>query len=524
MLFAAVLPIWWVVYFFATDVPAHLHSAKVFADLLLGHGGNGFYALNETIVPNSLGHWLMAALLLAFSPETVSKMTATLTWAVFAAAVPWLRYCVRGADGLGVSVLFGAVLATNFLWLLGLYNFILGASAALFAIGLLFRWDGGLSWGRVFVLAGLALAAFLGHLVAFAALVLAVGVHVVLGLRKYGGGGLLKVAAAFLPVLPLFAAYQLSAHREATMVPRWLIADAGFTLAGFTGHLKHTDPLSVIGGHSVAPFIEGESPLFLIASPMLWAIVAIGLLSATAVGANVREFLQRHRTCVSLMLVFLVLALAAPDELGSTHGSILRPRLMLVAAALFAPLFAVPVGSARRYLVYGALGAAFALQMGAVWEYSLRYDREARVFLAAAEAVPPGDRLASVMVMRDEPKFHESAIKRLSSVVGVAKDAVVWDNYETGYYFFPVVAASEGDRQLVRDFSALNTFRTRRSEEEIKRNELLKFDELLGLGRERFDTLIVWGRDAQVDETIAHHAEPAPYFEYGSVRLFRLRP
>lgn len=515
-------PILSVDYFFGADGPAHLHSAHLFNDLVAG-GVSGIYTLNGPIVPNSLGHWLMSLLLPAVSPAWASKITVISSWAGFVATVVWLRYSVWGRNGLKLAVTIGAVLGCNFIWLLGMYNFVFGVSASLIAIGLLYRWNSDVSLKRGILLSLLVVIAFVGHLVAFGVALLGAAVVILAQPNAAGARSKLKVAVAYVPGFLLLVAYQFSKVKEASLAPTWKVLDSRFSFAELANHLKHTDPLTMIGDHNKAPFLNGEMPVFLLMTPMLWFLVAAGILGAYSLKRALPTLLNAKRAQLLLMLVFLVSAFIAPDEFGPTQGSILRPRLLLVAAALCVPIYSVPRRLTTRFFTYGALALAFTFQLGALWEYSERFDREASDFLAVTGEVREHERVASVMIFRDDAKFHEPGIKRISGLIGIAKNATVWDNYETGYYFFPVVAETEVDRQFIRDYSGVNVFRAKIPGGGVDLENLDRFVRLLGDNRERIDALIVWGRDPQIEGVFSQWFGPVPEFESGEVKLFRAR-
>src|SRR4051794_29310048 len=66
----ALLPIWAFKYFPSTDGGAHLANADVLLQSLrsAGSGYRAYYELSHRPLPNSLGHFLLAALMLVFRP------------------------------------------------------------------------------------------------------------------------------------------------------------------------------------------------------------------------------------------------------------------------------------------------------------------------------------------------------------------------------------------------------------------------------------------------------------------------
>src|SRR5215213_7748153 len=134
-------PVWAVEYFINQDGSAHLYSSYIMLELLKGNPNfSEFFAFNSISIPNSSGHWLMTGLLNFFSPFVVTKLLVTLTFAGFVASIGWLRLKTVGVEGLKTSLLIGAAIGFNWLWLCGFYNFLIGAGCFVFTVGLFFGW------------------------------------------------------------------------------------------------------------------------------------------------------------------------------------------------------------------------------------------------------------------------------------------------------------------------------------------------------------------------------------------------
>ena len=158
-------PVWLVDVYVNQDGSSHVHSAYVALELLKGNESfSQFYAFNTLIVPNISGHWILTGLLLFVTPIAATKAMVTLTVAGMVAAVGWLRFRVAGMSGLYTSLLFGSVLALNWLWFLGFYNFAIGTALLAFGLGLYYPWIGSMTLRRSFVLAIVLIVCFYSHL------------------------------------------------------------------------------------------------------------------------------------------------------------------------------------------------------------------------------------------------------------------------------------------------------------------------------------------------------------------------
>ena len=193
-------PIFYVGQFYSADGAPHLHSASLIIDLIKGQTpANGFYSFNPVLVPNSLGHWILAAFLTVFSAATASKLMASGLFCFFVAGVEWLRQSVSGSAGLWIVILLAGAIGLNRLWLVGLYNFLLGVIIVLFAAGSLVRWEGSLTIKRAAILAVAFALTYCSHLIPFGVLGLWGGLYILTAAGKERVRSIALFALAALP-------------------------------------------------------------------------------------------------------------------------------------------------------------------------------------------------------------------------------------------------------------------------------------------------------------------------------------
>lgn len=518
----ACLPIWSVTYFLGQDEPSHLHSASMMFDLL-GNNAGGFYVLRPAFIPNSLGHWVLAVLMLAFSPVVAGKLLVSFCFAGFVASVGWLRWATRGREGVITSLLIGAVLGLNWFWLVGLYNFILGVIVFVTAAGFLYRWEGEMNWRRFVLLAVLFLTGYFSHLVSFAITAMTTVIFVLLkpGIAKFRS--LTWITAALIPVLPLAIAYKLMSAGGGEYSLKWYVLESPLSFSSVLLHLRTTDGFQIISRRFI-PFWDSVSPFNMLASPIIWIMIvfvlfAVGTYFSFRNGAN---GWKRYLPHLAAMTAVIVLALVSPDEFGAEQGSVLRPRLLLCGLVLFVPLFSVSLKPRILTVIHIILILVFAYQVTALWEYSLKVDRETAQFLKAANSIEVGSPIASIIVLNGQPRFHSNPLIRTDNLLGIGRGNVVWDNYETGYYFFPVVAAENKDRDFIRDYSGSNSFQLQYADEDFDA-KFARLESSLAANHDKIKTLVVWGQDARVDELVHRWFETTPYFEDERLRIYRSR-
>ena len=111
-------PIWLSGYFLNQDGSAHANSAWIMLRLVQDDTlYTELYRLNTFALPNSSGHWLLAALLLFVSSFAATKIMVTGIFAGTIAAAGFLRYKTVGS-GVANKHAFAAAVSFNWLCLL----------------------------------------------------------------------------------------------------------------------------------------------------------------------------------------------------------------------------------------------------------------------------------------------------------------------------------------------------------------------------------------------------------------------
>lgn len=484
------------------------------------------HQFNLLSFPNSGGHWLLAFFLLFTSAFTATKLMMSVTYVGFVASVGWLRWTTHGRDGLAISILFGAAIGFNFLWLLGFYNFILGLIIAIFGVGLYFRWRDRFDLKRAAVIALLIAASFWCHIISFAIFSVALFAVAVVPLSIVSWRRLALTAAAFIPAMPLLYLYRASTVAAGPIVPSWRSLDDPLSLTAWIDQLRAVDTFVLIS-RSAFPFTDLESPLFGVFAPMLFISVAMLLLFIGAFrrirseGSNWPTSVDRPFLILSLGL--LVFALLSPDDVQFTNstGSILRGRLFLAGLVFTVPLLRLDgVKQVYSRTAVALLALLVVFQTLVLWDYAVRSDREAREYFAASSAIPDGASAAGVTIRPQGFRFAASHIPSINNYNGIGRDIRVWDNYELGHYLFPVIMRSPHDREFVLAYTQNSAYALDKAFlMDPVRIETLR--SLLSAVPRRIDTLVVWGSDPNVDAAIFSAFGPTPSFHQGEVRVFR---
>jgi hypothetical protein len=526
----ACVPVWAVKCFMTQDGAAHAYSAALMLRLLDGDAvASQLFAFNPWTMSNSIGHWLLVLLLTGVSSITATKLVVTVTYAGVVAAVGFLRFATVGRDGLLTSLLLGAAIGYNWLWLSGLYNFLLGGIGLAVTLALFHRWQARLSAGRIAGLAVLLLLVYLSHIVAFG--VLAGGLILMAAFsepddRRRVSLGLL---VALVPVAVLTLAYGWTSSDPAVsterLFPVWRRLSNPWSIPSWLFHIRTADPFFIISRRAF-PFSTATSGAFAVFMPLLWLGLALTALAWGTLSRHPAAALAARRR-LPLIVLFASCALAAafgPDDFGTSRGTLLRERLAFLAAMLFVPLYRTGgIHHALKATAHLCLGGVILFQAAALWEYARQTSRDADEFLALGSALEAQDAVASIIILENAQRFPSHPAAAFSSLLGTGSRAIVWDNYQLGYTLFPVVAKDPEDRRFVFDLTSTNVF----DDEEpaaTRDARLARLASLLAANHSRIGTILMWRRNAQVEAVLGRWYESEPVFEHGRGRIFRRRP
>lgn len=469
----AVVAVWAVGWFVTQDSPAHVYNAEILSRSFDQRSPFGeVFAVRWEPIPNWFGHVLLAVLMRILTAQAAERLVTTVALVGFAASVYWLRNQIAGSGricrvNVVAGALLAAILAMNVTWLLGFTSFTLGA--CLFPITLGYWWPrrDNLRTRDVAVLWALLVLGYFCHLVSLGLTVVGLGVLALTTplpaspLDEAGGAipwrrlsaRLVPLAAAGLPLVPLGLAYLRLASRGGSLRPTWDNLPDPLKLSSWRSQFTWADPITLMR-KDVLPFLDRPGPWFLVTAPVLWLAVALGVWLLEQIvnrvrrdghrvaGASSGELLRGWCILAGLMIVGGVIG---PDTLGPEHGNYLPQRVVLCGLVALSVLFEVDPRKCAGLVAFGALAIAVIAQSAIVWEYATYSDRTAGAILRARDTVGRGRRV--VFLTAAVPcRFRSNPLLHVDNWLGVESDNVVWGNYETRHYYFPVRFRSGLDR------------------------------------------------------------------------------
>ena len=518
-----VLPIWSVENFVNQDGSPHLYNGYVMLELLRGNPAfTQVYALNSAPIPNLTGHWLLTFLLLIFSPPIITKIMVSGIFAALAAAVGWFHYQIIGRKGLLTALLFGTVLAYNWMWLLGFYNFMIGVIGFIFTLGLYWRWREQINFYRGAILSFLLIFVFFSHLISFLMLAGSILILSLFAAAPHRKKAVISIILTLLPVIPLLVGYKLLTTSGGAAFPVWRFLSDPFSFSGWIAQLQTADPFQLLS-RKAFPFVVTDSKFFAVFTPTIWLTAAIFLLLAAGFGISKKEFVTRQTLPFTLLSFASILCwVFAPDDFGKSHGGFLRERVLLCGLIFLIPLFGLAKPGKLKNIAHIFLFFVIVFQNSVLWEYSLRTDRLASEYLSGKNMVSDTDALGSIDLIENGCRFKANPLSNIIALYGVGKNTRIWDDYEVGYYLFPVVVRNSSDSQFVNDFRQASTFELC----DARENTDLQFaalDSLLELQHDKISVILVWGNDERTAAVLKNRFEEQPFYQNGRLHLFRHR-
>jgi hypothetical protein len=517
-------PIWAVEYFINQDGSGHVYSASLMTELLKGNPAvTEVYTFNSFSFPNSSGHWILVLLLLVFSPFTVTKIIATLTYLGLVAACGWLRWKTVGREGVVTSFLIGAAIGFNWLWMYGFYNFLIGVIAFTLTLGIYYGWRENMNWARALGLSALLVLVYISHIVSFGILAGSVCLMSVFVAPAKLKKTLLWTFVAFLPIVPLLLIYRSLSEAGGGFSPVWRYLSDPYSLVSWLNQWRNVDFFILIS-RKTFPFTNFNSKFLAVFTPSLWITVATVCLSIAGFFyfRRNRELLKKYYPFALIFGLFIFIVLFSPDDFSWKNGGILRERFFLCAFIVFVPLFRVQDSIWLKRLAHFCLAVVIVFQTLALWEYSLAANRIAKEFLPAGAAIKENEKLAAVTIVEDGLRFHALPTGQMDNYFGIGRNVQVWDNYEIGHYLFPIMAKNPADRQFVFDYTR-NNFFPLNSPPAVIDEKLKNLDASLQENHGKITTMLVWGSEPRVEAVLNKWFESEPYYQNGQVRLFRHR-
>lgn len=512
---ATLFPLWLLPWFVTQDGPAHLYNSQILLDLVRGDAATAqVFTADVRPYPNWAGHGLLVGLLAVVPPMLANKLMDSICLVGVAAAAVWLHRVVNGAPSLWVVAL-AWLFALNRPWILGFRGFLLGVSLYAVVLGLWWCWRENLTWRRAAVLAALLVLVYLCHPVPWGLAALGVAI---LGASTSGSARrqrMLRTAAILAPAVPLLIVYVSLMLGALSAAPTPQLPPANPPFATWVRYAIQASDFLILGEWQRLPLMVTQAVPLILMTPSFLAVVAgVPLLASGWAGRGVGDVSERWGWWIMSGVVLLA-AIAVPDNFGQEHGTLIRFRLALLAAITLLPLLRWPRGPIASRLCGAAVVAALVLQYASFVDFGRTSNRLVGNMMRAAPHLRPGDRVGTLLSDFRAP-FTAQPLIHADNLFGVLNRCVIWKNYQSEEYYFPVRIRSEAVHPpsvWFRDAAGKSATAV-----DPQRREM--WTRILTERHLAMDRVLVWGRSEPLDEMTRQWFEPIYESPDGLVRVF----
>jgi hypothetical protein len=503
------------------DGPLHLLNAHLMVELVKPDSPfHEFYFISWAPTPYWTLHLLLSGLM-TFLPESVAdRILMLLTTLGISCTLVWLRARVAGWSGMIIVAPLAILIPLNFLWLLGLYGFLLGVG--MFLITLTYWWAGRdemrARW--VLILIGLVILGYLTHLVSFGLTVFGIVVLALTTPTDNWPRRIKTTAIILLPAVALVLIYRAMMRAGGDLQVLWVGMRDFLSPGAWMDYAYHIDLLGLRQTGNTFPFIDSSSGLLGLLSPTFLVMVSMLLLIAiTLFGGSERRIVKTRRGWLIISAILTVGALFGPSHFGAAHGGILRERLLLIGLAAAIPALALDTKRFAVRAAGAALMLAAALQVAYFWEYALYSNRLVGEFMEVKPYVGTQQRVQTCQVSFDL-RFRAYPLQNLPNAFGIGTQNFIWNNYAPCLYYFPIQFRDEAFRRYAWNltFKGLMPLENPR---ENRQQIVEQWEALLGETHTKIDTLVVVGSNPSVENVNAQWYGSQPVFDSGRIRIFR---
>ena len=239
-------------------------------------------------------------------------------------------------------------------------------------------------------------------------------------------------------------------------------------------------------------------------------IAAVAVLAFTG---GLRPSRERRGWAI-LSALLIVGGFFAPDPLGEAHGNYVPQRIILLGlVALAAWINWNPKPFVSR-IAAGLLAAAVIVQSLLVLDYARETSARVGPFARARRAIGRERRVGTLLIDIGT-RFRSNPVRHADCLLGVGTGNVVWSDYETIHYYFPVQVRDGVDRPPARDFEDVALM----TDPLDARERARRWAGLLDRHHSSIDVLAVWGRDPQMEAICGRWFDLTPMYADGALRI-----
>jgi hypothetical protein len=190
--------------------------------------------------------------------------------------------------------------------------------------------------------------------------------------------------------------------------------------------------------------------------------------------------------------------------------------LVLLGLVALVPVFDPHPWTRLGRASIAAMAVAVAIQSLIVCDYAVYSGQTAGTFASARDLVGRNQRVGTLLT-RTRSRFRANPLLHADNWLGVGTGNVIWSDYETRFYYFPVHFKPGLNRPDPRELERLSIAEGP-GEQEARARDWAK---LLDKHAEAIDVLVCWGEAPPLDAVSGRWFEPVA--KLGELRVLRKR-
>jgi hypothetical protein len=323
---------------------------------------------------------------------------------------------------------------------------------------------------------------------------------IVLALTTPGGQRgvrFVRTLAALSPLVPLGLLYRSLSKAGGPMQPVWDHLANPLSPAAWAVQMAHVDPITLTVGRVIPLTTLDDAAWSGLFKPATLLMLGFTLMWYAAIRRRRSQPSQGPSERIGwawLAALLLIGGIAGPDSLGAIHGEFLQQRVVLLGLVALVPIANLDARGWSGRLIAAALVLALSVQSAIVWDYALTSRRTAGAIIAARDAIGTNQRVATLLVDMN-PRFRSNPLLHADNLLGIGTGNIVWNNYETRHYYFPVQFRPDIAHPTSSDFERI----AMAEGPALANRRASRWQQIVDDHMKAIDVVVVWGSDPLLD-------------------------
>jgi hypothetical protein len=188
--------------------------------------------------------------------------------------------------------------------------------------------------------------------------------------------------------------------------------------------------------------------------------------------------------------------------------------MLLLGLIALVPAFDADLSRRSGRFLIASIAVAVILQSAIIWDYALYSDATAGQMIRAGTKIGRNQKLVTLLV-DSRGRFRANPLLHAEDWLGVGTGNVVWNNYESVHYYFPVQFRPELERPHPGDLELVSIH----DDPKDKANRLREWERVLSRHAKSINVVLLWKSDPELEAITKRWFELTE--RTGDVRIYR---